>query len=61
MAKKKKKGKSFLRRKYSNFSEVQIIILNLLPSLLPTVVKFSTPEITWSLDLLGKTFFLEAF
>jgi len=25
------------------------------------VVKFSTPEITWSLDLFGKTFFLQAF
>jgi len=35
---KKKEGKSFLRRKYFDFSKVQIIILNLL-SLLPTTKK----------------------
>jgi hypothetical protein len=59
---KKKEGKSFLRRKYFNFSEVQIIILNSLATYQNHVVKCSKPEITlghWT--FWQNTFFLQAF
>lgn len=57
---KKNEGKSFLRRKYFNFSEVQIIILNSLATYQNHVVKFSKPEITlghfWPQHFLSTSF-----